>query len=604
LQKTPREQQKNTLSGAEIHQNNSSHGISMPAVPVQMQSIPQTVPAPVIQREMRGEEEEIREIKPFQLKRDIVQRQEPGNGEHLQVKFIPVQRKANTTGLPDNLKTGIENLSGIDISDVKVHYNSGRPAQLQALAYAKGTDIHIGPGQEKHLPHEAWHVVQQKQGRVQPTMQMKDGAEELPLQRNFTVSRGSSNDAEKPTQMKPSPLPVVQRVISITKEQKELTSSAELIDRLSLENEDIDKTALLYIIEHMDRQNTRFHDLKNFQFELKKRGAFFENLRDEYTALLHELQLPDNAETKAVYSVVAASGPYWDVPAGKAMLRTRLTKVQTAKTVNAQVADKMDEQIGGNRDTNITAEQAEGGKRTSLMFSWLYQNSERFTFGIRQRVALQVANVRDKFNKGEMPAHATLNDAYDGELLNNFIDGEIMKAIREEIPGARDMNMIWPTVEYASNVFTILEGNEDNALDGLEAALITFIEEGFTFLRAGLALNNAQAQLNFSKELAKAECYPGRLANVKGALRPPVTETLYQKVNKAVLGENALLDAQSAVYVLADHYSESPDFADKSVANFIIYARGQLQGQLSDIGINHTVLDDSKVIDPVRYMLE
>jgi hypothetical protein len=25
-------------------------------------------------------------------------------------------------------------------------------------------DIHIGPGQEKHLAHEAWHTVQQKQG--------------------------------------------------------------------------------------------------------------------------------------------------------------------------------------------------------------------------------------------------------------------------------------------------------------------------------------------------------------------------------------------------------------------------------------------------------
>ncbi|WP_219008643.1 DUF4157 domain-containing protein, partial [Aquimarina litoralis] len=46
-------------------------------------------------------------------------------------------------------------------------------AQLQAHAYARGTDIHLAPGQEKHLPHEAWHVVQQKQGRVKPTMQFK-----------------------------------------------------------------------------------------------------------------------------------------------------------------------------------------------------------------------------------------------------------------------------------------------------------------------------------------------------------------------------------------------------------------------------------------------
>lgn len=84
-----------------------------------------------------------------------------------------LQRKPNNTGLPDNLKNGIENLSGYSMDDVKVHYNSSQPATLQAHAYAQGTDIHIAPRQEKHLPHEAWHVIQQKQGRVKPTMQMK-----------------------------------------------------------------------------------------------------------------------------------------------------------------------------------------------------------------------------------------------------------------------------------------------------------------------------------------------------------------------------------------------------------------------------------------------
>lgn len=59
------------------------------------------------------------------------------------------------------------------MDEVKVHHNSPKPAQLQADAYAQGTDIHLAPGQERHLPNEAWHVVQQKQGRVKPTMQMK-----------------------------------------------------------------------------------------------------------------------------------------------------------------------------------------------------------------------------------------------------------------------------------------------------------------------------------------------------------------------------------------------------------------------------------------------
>ena len=86
-------------------------------------------------------------------------------------------KKKNTTGLPDQLKEGLENLSGIAMDDVKVHYNSAQPAQLQAHAYAQGTDIHVEPGQEQHLPQEAWHVVQKKQGRVQPTKQMKGSTE-------------------------------------------------------------------------------------------------------------------------------------------------------------------------------------------------------------------------------------------------------------------------------------------------------------------------------------------------------------------------------------------------------------------------------------------
>lgn len=81
----------------------------------------------------------------------------------------------NDTGLPDALKAGVEQLSGLSMDGVRVHYNSSQPAQLNALAYAQGSDIHLAPGQEQHLPHEAWHVVQQAQGRVRATMQMKDG---------------------------------------------------------------------------------------------------------------------------------------------------------------------------------------------------------------------------------------------------------------------------------------------------------------------------------------------------------------------------------------------------------------------------------------------
>jgi hypothetical protein len=198
------------LSETKAISNGTGKGVSLPAIPVprskndvtqklsyeeeeplqmktgiaqlrakeeeQLQMKPFQLKRNTVQMQIPGEVKEATQMKPFQPKSDLIQKQVPGGEEEpLQGKFVPVQRTANTTGLPDNLKSGVENLSGIDISDVKVHYNSAQPAQLQALAYAQGTDIHVGPGQEKHLPHEAWHVVQQKQGRVQPTLQMKEG---------------------------------------------------------------------------------------------------------------------------------------------------------------------------------------------------------------------------------------------------------------------------------------------------------------------------------------------------------------------------------------------------------------------------------------------
>lgn len=109
----------------------------------------------------------------YSVSNGTIQKMDFQEEELMQGKLKPVQKKENNTGLPDNLKSGIEDISGYSLDDVKVHYNSDKPATLQAHAYAQGTDIHMSPGQEKHLPHEAWHVVQQKQGRVKPTMQMK-----------------------------------------------------------------------------------------------------------------------------------------------------------------------------------------------------------------------------------------------------------------------------------------------------------------------------------------------------------------------------------------------------------------------------------------------
>ncbi|MBE9535334.1 MAG: DUF4157 domain-containing protein [Proteobacteria bacterium] len=133
-------------------------------------------PAMLQRQEM--EEEEL-----LQGKFESVQGQSPEKEKLLQGKFTPSETTAqlqvdvsepeNRSGMPHSLKAGLEALSGMNLSGIRVHNNSPKPTQLNALAYTQGQDIHVGPGQEKHLPHEGWHAVQQMQGRVKPTMQAK-----------------------------------------------------------------------------------------------------------------------------------------------------------------------------------------------------------------------------------------------------------------------------------------------------------------------------------------------------------------------------------------------------------------------------------------------
>ncbi len=113
----------------------------------------------------------------------------------------PVQRRAaDRTGLSEPVKTGIESLSGMSMDHVRVHYGSSRPAQLNAHAYTQGSDIHVAPGQERHVPHEAWHVVQQAQGRVKPTMRMAGG---VPVNDEPALEREADRMGARALQMAP-----------------------------------------------------------------------------------------------------------------------------------------------------------------------------------------------------------------------------------------------------------------------------------------------------------------------------------------------------------------------------------------------------------------
>lgn len=139
--------------------------------PAQLQGEEEELQMKKAPAQLAAEEEELQMKSAVQLQGAEEEELQMKSATQLQAYKMPVQKKENKTGLPDNLKAGVENLSGYAMDDVKVHYNSSKPAQLEAHAYAQGTDIHVAPGQEKHLGHEAWHVAQQKQGRVKPTVQ-------------------------------------------------------------------------------------------------------------------------------------------------------------------------------------------------------------------------------------------------------------------------------------------------------------------------------------------------------------------------------------------------------------------------------------------------
>lgn len=180
---SPQHQQESTKATSQIFSDNRETSNATPSLQAMMANSPQQQKLKATAQMMTNSpaQQRLNSTSPiFVNKPEPLQRME--DEEPLQGKFEtePAQLEAaaeaprpNNTGLPDNLKSGIENLSGMSMDHVKVHYNSDKPAQLQAHAYAQGSEIHVAPGQEQHLPHEAWHVVQQAQGRVKPTMQMK-----------------------------------------------------------------------------------------------------------------------------------------------------------------------------------------------------------------------------------------------------------------------------------------------------------------------------------------------------------------------------------------------------------------------------------------------
>ena len=65
---------------------------------------------------------------------------------HTPAQRFPIQR--NNTGIPDGLKTGMEQVAGMSLDHVRVHYDSPRPAAVQAHTYDQGNQAHLASGQE------------------------------------------------------------------------------------------------------------------------------------------------------------------------------------------------------------------------------------------------------------------------------------------------------------------------------------------------------------------------------------------------------------------------------------------------------------------------
>lgn len=100
------------------------------------------------------------------------------------------------TGIPKAVQARFEAASGLSFEDVRVHYNSSRPAQLGAYAYTRGSQVYIGPGQERHLEHELGHVVQQKRGLVRADGYING----IPVNRDPRLEQAADAGAGQPAQ--------------------------------------------------------------------------------------------------------------------------------------------------------------------------------------------------------------------------------------------------------------------------------------------------------------------------------------------------------------------------------------------------------------------
>ena len=124
-----------------------------------------------------------------------------------------LQPSLSASKLPSVVQAKMETALGADFSDVNIHTESQQASHVGALAYALGNDVHFAPGQydphsttgQELIGHELAHVVQQREGRVQPTTQARgvpvNDNKGLEVEADELGRKGAQMKVEEPVQV-------------------------------------------------------------------------------------------------------------------------------------------------------------------------------------------------------------------------------------------------------------------------------------------------------------------------------------------------------------------------------------------------------------------
>jgi len=168
------------------NQNNSEQGISLMPPEINFSDLHEQVPE-LLQFKEDSRKDIPNFLQVWNKNQDItpIQRKQVDKKEN-----SPIQQKTaednisnenyGNTNQQENFMIQMQKSFQTDFSDVNIHKNSKTAKNLGALAFTQGNNVHFAPGQFKPdtkqgkelIGHEFAHVVQQRQGKVQPNKQI------------------------------------------------------------------------------------------------------------------------------------------------------------------------------------------------------------------------------------------------------------------------------------------------------------------------------------------------------------------------------------------------------------------------------------------------